>query len=106
MYTLIYVLSSLFVIAVVLAVWLPGPTRLLLEFLGLWDFVNSIKGPQLMKILRVLGQVLLVIAALLIYGVIKGRLNSLWLLPALQAIFFGIALWFIGHPTREEKKNR
>lgn len=103
MYTLIYVLSSLFVIAVVLAALLPERTQFLLEYLGLWEYFNSIKGPQLNKILRTIGQMLLVIAAALIYGVIKKGLNTMWLLPALQGIVFGVILWFVGFSSKGEK---
>lgn len=99
---LVYIINTVLIVGFVWAALMPDHARWLLEILGLWDKVQAIDGKKMHQWLRWLGQFMLLLAAVLAGSVMAGQHSSLWYIPAVQAAFFGIILWFLGKPPKPE----
>lgn len=96
----IYLLSTFLIVGFVLAALLPERARWLLESLGLWETVQSIDGAMMQRWMRWLGQLLVLMALILAISVMAGYHPKIWFMPAVQALFFGSILWWLGKPAR------
>ncbi|MGB3916711.1 MAG: hypothetical protein WBL07_04660 [Thiothrix litoralis] len=92
----IYLLSTLLILSIVLSALMPERARWVLEKLGLWDKVRAIDGNMMQRWMRGLGQFMLLLAVILTGSVVLGQHPAIWYVPAAQAAFFGVILWFFG----------
>jgi hypothetical protein len=97
----LYILNTIFVVLIVLAVWFPREARTVLQRLGLWEWVRGIDGKAFRLWVRRLGILLILMAVALFASILTGSHPWDWALPAGEALFFGGMLYWVGHWSKD-----
>lgn len=97
---ILYLLNTLFVLGIVLALWFPAETRRILTRLGLWDWIQGIDREVFSRWVERAGIFLMIAALALFVSIAMGGHPWDWILPAGEGLFFGVALWLAGFWSR------